>query len=222
MADARIETVGGFRLLFVMATVQEYGPELKARIHPLITGVGPVEAGIGTAAWLSRLGAEDKPDLLVSIGSAGSRLLEQGEVYQASAISFRDMDASPLGFEKGRTPFLNLPAEVAIPQQISGVEAARLSTGSNIVSGAAYDAIDAEMVDMEGFAVMRAGHLFAIPTIALKGISDGKAELQHFRDWADYLHAVDVSLAEVIDRLEDGVAHMDRDYWTQLPDGARA
>ncbi|WP_026380025.1 5'-methylthioadenosine/S-adenosylhomocysteine nucleosidase [Afifella pfennigii] len=219
MSDVAIETVGGFGLLFIMATEQEYGPELKARIRPLITGVGPVEAGVGTAAFLSRLGTEKKPDLLVSIGSAGSRLLEQGEVYQASAISFRDMDASPIGFEKGRTPFLELPAEIAIPQQIGGVQAARLSTGSNIVSGAAYDAIDAEMVDMEGFAVMRAGHHFAIPTIALKGISDGKDELHHFDDWADYLHAVDLALAKVIDRLEENVAAMDRAYWTKLPEG---
>ncbi len=221
MVEAQVEKVGGFRLLFVMATEQEYGPELQTRIKPLITGVGPVEAGVGTAVFLASLPNWKMPDLLVSIGSAGSRLLEQGEVYQATHISFRDMDASPLGFQKGLTPFLELPAEVPVAQQIQGVEAARLSTGSNIVSGAAYDLIDAEMVDMEGFAVMRAGHRFSIPTIALKGISDGKAELQHYNDWADYLHAVDLSLAKVIDRLEDGIAHSDRAYWAQLPKGAR-
>ncbi len=217
MSEPKIEMVGGFGLLFIMATEQEYRSELRARIRPLITGVGPVEAAVATTAFLARMKPEERPDLLVSIGSAGSRALEQGAVYQASHISFRDMDASPLGFEKGRTPFLDLPAEIAIPQQIGDVAAARLSTGSNIVSGAAYDLIDADMVDMEGFAVMRAGHAFDLPTIALKGISDGKADLRHFRDWADYLEAVDESLAKVIDRLEGAIAAMDRAYWTQLP-----
>ena len=33
-------------ILYVMATELEYGPELRSRITPLITGVGPVEAAL--------------------------------------------------------------------------------------------------------------------------------------------------------------------------------
>ncbi|MFN3520539.1 MAG: 5'-methylthioadenosine/S-adenosylhomocysteine nucleosidase, partial [Sphingomonas sp.] len=36
--------MGGRRVLFVMAIDAEYGPHLQARITPLMTGVGPVEA----------------------------------------------------------------------------------------------------------------------------------------------------------------------------------
>lgn len=113
-----------------------------------------MEAAISLTAALSALHAADQlPDLVVSLGSAGSRVLEQAEVYQATSVSYRDMDASAFGFEKGCTPFLDLPAEIALPLRIPGVAEARLSTGANVVSGAAYDGVDAEMVEMETFAI---------------------------------------------------------------------
>ena len=198
-----MENVAGKRVQFVMAADQEYGPALKARFTPLITGVGPVEAGVQLTAVLAT--ADPLPDLVVSLGSAGSRELEQTDVYQATSVSYRDMDASPLGFEKGATPFLDLPVVVEMPVQVPGIPGATLSTGANIVSGAAYDDIDALMVDMESFAVLRACHHFDVPLIGLRGISDGKDELRHVDDWTEYLHIIDEKLAAAVDRLEDAI-----------------
>ncbi|TDH37893.1 5'-methylthioadenosine/S-adenosylhomocysteine nucleosidase [Pseudohoeflea suaedae] len=189
--------IAGTRVLFVMAVAAEYGDHLRKRFDPQFIGVGPVEAAINTTAAL----ISDRPDLVVSLGSAGARRLEQGRVYQATSVSYRDMDASPLGFEKGCTPFLDLPADIVLPYQISGVPSARLSTGANIVSGNAYDAIDADMVDMESFAVVRACMERGVPAICLRGISDGAGELHHYDDWAQYLHVVDENLAAAIDHL---------------------
>jgi len=136
--------VAGKHLLFVMAADAEYGPHLKARFEPLMTGVGPVEAAVSLTAALAKFQATvNLPDLVVSLGSAGSRVLEQAEVYQATSVSYRDMDASAFGFQKGCTPFLNLPAEIPLPLRIPGVGQARLSTGANVVSGAGYDGVDA-------------------------------------------------------------------------------
>ncbi|RYG85058.1 MAG: 5'-methylthioadenosine/S-adenosylhomocysteine nucleosidase, partial [Alphaproteobacteria bacterium] len=88
-------------ILYVMAATQEYGAHLQARITPVMTGVGPVEAAVTVAAHLAeRLAAETLPHLVVSLGSAGSAVLEQGAVYQASSVSWRDMDASRLGFPR--------------------------------------------------------------------------------------------------------------------------
>jgi adenosylhomocysteine nucleosidase len=194
--------VAGKSVLFVMAADAEYGPHLQSRMIPLMTGVGPVEAAIVLTQVLSGLDSADHlPDLVVSLGSAGSRTLEQTDIYQASSISYRDMDVSPLGFEKGRTPFLDLPAEVPLPLRIPGIPEARLSTGGNIVSGSAYNAIDADMVDMESFAILRACQRFGVPMIGLRGISDGKAELRHVDDWTEYLHIIDEKLGAVVDRL---------------------
>lgn len=201
--------VAGKRLLFVMAADAEYGPHLKARFKPLMTGVGPVEAAVSLTAVLSELHAAGHlPHLVVSLGSAGSRVLEQAEVYQATSVSYRDMDASAFGFQKGCTPFLDLPAEIPLPLHIPGVAEARLSTGANVVSGAAYDGVDADMVEMETFAILRACQRFDVAFIGLRGISDGKADVHHIDDWTEYLHVIDEKLADAVDRLcsaiEDG------------------
>lgn len=205
-----LKSASGKSILFVMAVEAEYGPFLRSRIVPLMTGVGPVEASIVATKALMALDASGTlPDLIVSLGSAGSAKLEQTQVYQASSVAYRDMDASPLGFEKGKTPFLDLPAAVELPLRIPGIATASLSTGGNIVSGAAYDGIDADMVDMETFAVMRVCHMFNRPLIGLRGISDGKAELTHVNDWTEYLHIIDRKLADAVDSLikalEEGV-----------------
>ncbi|WP_320143087.1 5'-methylthioadenosine/S-adenosylhomocysteine nucleosidase [uncultured Cohaesibacter sp.] len=206
--DYELKTVAGKSILYVMAVDAEYGDHLKAKIVPLMIGVGPVEAAINVSSFLARLVATDqKPDLVVSLGSAGSATLEQTEVYQATAISYRDMDTSPLGFEKGKTPFVDLPVKVPMPFRIPDVKEAILSTGGNIVSGAAYDGIDADMVDMESFAVLRACMLHDVPMIGLRGISDGKTELTHVNDWTEYLHVVDEKLAHAVGQLERAIKY---------------
>lgn len=189
-------------ILFVMAADQEYGPHLQSRFRPLITGVGPVEASVVLAGELARRKHADRlPDLVVSLGSAGSRALEQTKVYQADSVSYRDMDATALGFEKNRTPFLDLPATVPLPHRIPDIPSASLSTGANIVSGSAYDKIEAQMVDMETFAHLRAAMAHDVPLIGLRGISDGDDELRHVDDWTEYLHIIDENLAVAVDRL---------------------
>lgn len=193
---------GSVTVLPVMAAPAEYGEHLRARIDPLMTGIGPVEGAVVLTAALARLeAAGESPDLIVSLGSCGSRVLEHACVYQASSVAYRDMDASPLGFPKGVTPLLDQPAVLPLPCPIPGVPTATLSTGGNIVSGAAYDAIEAEMVDMETWALVRAAQTFGVPLVALRGVSDGRAELKALEDWTSTLHHVDENLAVAVDRL---------------------
>lgn len=126
----RLERYGDVSVLYVMAAPAEYGVHLQARILPLMTGIGPVEGAVALTAALARLAASDcLPDLIVSLGSCGSRELEHAAVYQASSVGYRDMDASPLGFPKGITPLLDLPAILDLPCPIPGVPTATLSTG---------------------------------------------------------------------------------------------
>ena len=201
-----LSRIGDLAVLFVMATEQEYGPFLQRLIKPLITGVGPVEAAAATAAALATLAAAGTPpDLVFSLGSAGSRRLEHAAIYQIASVAYRDMDCSALGFPKGVTPFDDLPAVIPIPHRIPDIPAATISTGGNIVSGAAYDAIEADMVDMELFAVLRAAQRFGVPMIGLRGISDGRNELTGLHDWVEYLHVIDQKLAVA---LEDFAGHV--------------
>ncbi|MDZ7851289.1 MAG: 5'-methylthioadenosine/S-adenosylhomocysteine nucleosidase [Halomonas sp.] len=201
-----LTALGGRNVLFVMAAESEYGPHLRQRFEPLMTGVGPVEAAVELTAALSAFARKGcPPHLVVSLGSAGSRVLEQTEIYQATSVAYRDMNASSLGFEKGVTPFLDLPATVPLPLRIPGIREATLSTGGNVISGAAYDTISADMVDMESYACLRACMRFEMPLVIMRGVSDGKGELHHIDDWTEYLHVIDEKLALAVDHLGEAI-----------------
>ncbi len=203
-AATAVVTVRKVTILYTMAVEAEYGPQLRRRFYPLWTGVGPVEAGVSVAAGLARLAAhQDLPELVVSLGSCGSATHAQGSVFQIASVVYRDIDATPLGFPHNTTPFLDLPAVVELPYRVPGLPEARLSTGAAVISGrAAYAAIDAELVDMETFAVLRACQRFDVPLLGLRGVSDGATDLTHYSDWAEYLHVVDARLADAVDALE--------------------
>ena len=199
--------MAGKTLLYVMAVDAEYGVHLRERISPLMTGVGPVEAAVTLTRTLAELASRDSlPDLVVSLGSAGSARLEQAEVYQATSVCLSRHGCLAARLREGRDA-VSRPARrrsicrCAFPAS----RTASLSTGANIVSGATYETIAADMVEMETFAVLRACQSFGIPLIGLRGISDGKAELKHIGDWTEYLHVIDEKLADAVDALEQAV-----------------
>jgi adenosylhomocysteine nucleosidase len=203
MQSFDLKPAGEKHLLYVMAASAEYGEHLRARIAPLITGVGPVEAALVLTDALARLNLNNTlPDYVISLGSAGSAKLEQTAIFQVSSVTYRDMDASALGFEKGVTPFLDQPPALDLETPLNLLPKATLATGASVVSGDAYLGIKADMVDMETYALKRACQHFGLPLIALRGISDGAAELGHIDDWTRYLHIIDEKLAATIDELE--------------------
>jgi adenosylhomocysteine nucleosidase len=205
--DWEVTDLGGLPVLFVMATEQEYGPHLRARIKPVITGIGPIRAAVGTAAALGELDKADRlPALVVSLGTAGSAKLDHAGVYQAASVAYRDMDASLLGFEKGVTPFSGEPATIPIAPRIPGLPPASISSGGAIVSGTGYDAIDADMADMETYSVFEAARRFGVAMVGIRAISDGRADLTGLHDWMEFLHILDEKLALTVDALASDIA----------------
>jgi len=201
-----LKTIAGKQILFVMAAPEEYGPHLKSLFTPLMTRVGPVEAAVSVSVDLAlRAASNALPDLVVCLGSAGSRALEQTGVYQAVSVSYRDIDATVFGFPIGQVPFLDLPPVVPLPVRIPGIAEATLSTGAKVMSGTDYDRIDADMVDMETYAVKRACMRFDVPLVGLRGISDGRDDVHHVDDWTEYLHIIDEKLADAVRRLESAI-----------------
>jgi adenosylhomocysteine nucleosidase len=197
----RIDTIAHRSVLFVMAAPQELTPALAARLDPLMTGIGPVEAAIALTATLTTL--DPKPDLIVALGSAGSRVLEHARVYQIESVRYRDMDCSPLGFPRGITPLGDFPAILPLGPHIPGIPTATLSSGAGIVHGDAYDDLGAQMADMETFSFTRAAMRFGLPLIALRGVSDGKAPLTgQLTDWSHALEEIGDNLCAALHELE--------------------
>jgi adenosylhomocysteine nucleosidase len=192
-------------ILYLMAAKAEFGPHLAARIQPVMIGIGPVEAALATTRVLAER-RDSLPRLVVCLGSAGSHRLTQCGVYQAISVSYREMDASALGFPKGVTPLLDLPPTLDLVPAVAGLVPATLSTGANVVTGPAYDALIEDMVDMETFAVKRACQSFGVPLLGLRGISDGDETVSRIEDWTQYLHIVDERLAEAVDLVETAFA----------------
>jgi adenosylhomocysteine nucleosidase len=193
----------GSEILFVMATEMEYGRFLRANITPLITGVGPIEAALHLGRHLEQLRQNLKlPQVVISLGSAGSRTRTVGSIYQISHVSWRDMDASCLGFEKGATPFLDEPAVIKLLTPLPNLPTATLSTGANVVTGVAYEAIKEDLVDMETYAIARACRVYDLPLISIRGVSDGASSLEGLDDWTSILHLLDEKLSVIVSQIK--------------------
>jgi adenosylhomocysteine nucleosidase len=193
--------LGTKRALFVMAAEPEYGPHLRARFVPLITGIGPVEAALHAGIALARLEAAGiLPDLIVCLGSAGSRRCALGSIHQIGSVSWRDMDASALGVEPGVVPYLDEPKDLPLDTPLN-LPIATLSSGGDVVSGDHWDRVSADMVDMETYAVVRAARTFGVPLVGLRGVSDGPGELAGAHDWHKLLGYLDGELAKAVDML---------------------
>lgn len=196
-----LTALGKKRALFVMAAEPEYGPHLRARFVPLITGIGPVEAALHVGVALARLEAAGTlPDLIVCLGSAGSRRCALGSIHQIGSVSWRDMDASALGVEPGVVPYLDEPKELPLETPLD-LPVATLSSGGDVVSGDHWDRVSADMVDMETYAVARAARTFGVPLVGLRGVSDGPGELAGAHDWHKLLGYLDGELAKTVDLL---------------------
>jgi adenosylhomocysteine nucleosidase len=69
------------------------------------------------------------------------------------------------------------------------------------------------MVDMDTYACLRTCQRVDVPLVALRGISDGKADLRHVSDWTEYLGIIDEKLAQAVGKLEAPLATGDIRLW---------
>lgn len=202
--------VNGVQILTVIAAQSEYGIKMtELGINPEFIGVGPLESAFRMTQILTQKQFNNTlPDIIFSVGTAGSHSLEQTNLYQINSVSYRDMNAVAFGFDKGVTPFADYPAVFKLPVLFSDIPTASLATGASVVNkqgcaGVTFADIDADCVDMETYSVARVAHAFNIPMIGLRGISDGKEESQGIASWEEYLHMIDIKIADFYQRLQN-------------------
>lgn len=154
--------VGVMRVLIVAATL----PELVwAHDYELLAvGIGPVEAGIATAARL----ANYPPDAVLHVGIAGARRasgLQIGDVVIGNESRYSDLLATMPTLITSCLPDMKLFARVAalLP------EARQLPIATTAMVGGSRDC---DVEAMEGFAVLRAAAAAGVPCVELRAISN--------------------------------------------------
>ena len=168
------------KVLFVAALAEEV-VALADHVPVLELGVGKVQAATTLAARLSR----DPVDLVINVGTAGG-LRDQpiGEVVEVAQVHQHDFDHRGVSAFVGRS-LPGGPIELPGPPGATG----RLATGDRIVMDAgerARLAVQADVVDMEGYAVAATSLAFEREVWLVKAVSDS-ADTGTVGSWADAL-----------------------------------
>ena len=174
------------RVLVVMALeVESQGLFERAGVPVLYTGLGKVNAAIGLAKRLAELRhAGQSPDLVLNLGTAGSRTLPTGSLVSCREFVQRDMDVTGLGFALGETPFETWPAKLSFPKVFDHLPEGVCGTGDRFETGELNVVCD--VIDMEAFAYAKACLFDGVPFASAKYVTDG-ANGSAAGDWQDNL-----------------------------------
>tara|TARA_Y100000593_G_C4281746_1_gene323147 strand:+ start:83 stop:643 length:561 start_codon:yes stop_codon:yes gene_type:complete len=160
-------------ILIVCALEQETQNELDD-YNVLYTGVGKVNATYSLTRELlyqQTINYDVRSKIVINYGTAASKV-HKG-LIQCTRFIQRDMDASPLGFKKGETPFEDGPSMIDF--STSGNNNCCYTGDSFATDLTPYD----DVVDMEAYALAKVCRHFDIEFISYKYISDdGNAD-----DW---------------------------------------
>lgn len=180
--------------LFVFALESEAAEQFIGR-DVLYTGVGKVNA----AYRLAKKIGEEKPSIIVNLGSAGSSKYLRESVVCCTTFIQRDMDATMIGCKKYQTPFDNNPSPLNNGLSVPFLEMGICGTGDNFEVGHTTD--DYDVIDMEAYSLAYIAHMERIPFLCLKYISDGADETAA-DDWKTMVHHASIKLSDVLIQLE--------------------
>ena len=162
------------RILIVSALHQEISNRYEGGLenYPILfTGVGKVNATYN----LMKVLQEDDYDLIINYGTAASKVYDG--LVDCTMFIQRDMDATPLGFKIGETPFEEEPSMVDFSHIKNPIGLNTFCyTGDTFETNISqYD----DVVDMEAYALAKTCRNLGKDFVSYKYISDdGDAE-----DW---------------------------------------
>jgi len=171
------------RPLLVVAAEEE-AVHLNHDLPLLITGMGKVNAAVAVARVL----AAHRPSELVNLGTAGALKPGIKGTHEISRVIQHDLDGAALEALTGRATGLPLDLRDEGPV---------LATGDAFVSSErvrARLAVQADLVDMEGYAVASAARAAGVPVRLVKHVSD-TADEGAATAWKDSVEACARDLA---------------------------
>ena len=164
-------------ILLIKALKAESRHHFKdANIPVVYTGIGKVNA----AYTLTKSITENRPNVVVNLGSAGSTTFNAGELINCTKFIQRDMDATPFGYEKWKTPSEETPIIIEYGEKIESLPEGICGTGDSFDVSGAKEIYT--VVDMEAYALARICQIEKIPFYCVKFISDG-ADGAASNDW---------------------------------------
>ena len=158
-------------MVLILVAVEE---ELSSKDLPSFqihyTGVGKINAVIKTLEIIKTY----SPTQIINYGTAGSLNKKLKGLVEVTKFFQRDMDASPLGFKIGQTPFDDI-------QEIEfGTGGYSCGTGDSFVTHTPK--LKTDLVDMEAYAIAKICYLNDIKFRCFKYISDN-ADGDANADW---------------------------------------
>lgn len=180
--------------LLVFAMEQE-SQDVFSDYDVLHTGIGKVNASYNFMRHLRN----NKPDLVVNMGTAGSRKHDGGAIINCTSFIQRDMDVTPLGIEKWQTPFSVDPIRIEHGLRLNTLPEGICGTGDNFDTS--VEAAHFDVVDMEAYALALICQRENIPFLCLKYISDGANDDANI-DWVESLHKTAESLRQHIEPIK--------------------
>lgn len=176
--------------LFVFALDVEATNEFE-HLHTIFTGCGKVNAAYALAKALQ----QRRPNLIVNLGSAGSRDFKKGEVICCTRFLQRDMNATALGFAPYQTPFANTDAVLPYGQKLRGLPEGVCGSGDSFET--AHTTPDYNVVDMEAYALAYVAQQEGLPFLCLKYISDG-ADGAAAEEWTVQVHRAAAAFKQIL------------------------
>lgn len=126
----------------------------------IYTGLGKVNAALKSIEVIHK----EKPKLIINYGSCGAINKNITGLVSIGNFIQHDIDCSPLGFEKGITPFDDI-------QEIS-FDKSLYTCGSGDLFVSNPDALKCDVVDMEAYSIAKACYLSKVDFLCFKYISD--------------------------------------------------
>lgn len=179
--------------LFVFALEVE-AAELFNNYQPLFVGVGKINA----AYHLTKRIGQNKPSIIINVGSAGSNVFNKGSVVCCTQFVQRDMDATQIGCEKYQTPFSDVEPVLNYGISVEGLPSGICGTGDNFE--VAHSTPVYNVIDMEAYSLAYIAYKEKIPFLCLKYISDG-ADDSAADDWTTSVKNAAEALHKVIENL---------------------
>ena len=147
-------------ILILVAIAEELSVEDLPDYQVHYTGVGKINASIRTLEIIK----DYSPTHVINYGTAGSLNKKLKGLVEVTQFFQRDMDASPLGFKVGQTPF----------DEIEEINFG--STGYSCGSGDSFvtqtPKLRTDLVDMEAYAIAKICYLKDVKFRCFKYVSD--------------------------------------------------